>query len=229
MSYPPHWEADVVVADGGTVHLRPIEPSDADALVRFHGGLSERTRYLRYFSAYPRIPERDLYRFTHVDHHDRVALVAWLGGDIIAVGRYEGMPGTDEAEVAFVVADAHQGRGIGSVLLEHLAAAARECGIARFAAVVLAENDTMIRVFRDAGYQTTRRLEYGEITLTFDVDETALTEKVMREREQHAEAQSIRRLLFARAVAVVGASNDPGKIGNVVVRNLLRMGLSGTV
>jgi acyl-CoA synthetase (NDP forming)/GNAT superfamily N-acetyltransferase len=229
MSYPPHWEADVVVADGGIVHLRPIEPSDADALVTFHGGLSARTRYLRYFSAYPRIPERDLYRFTHVDHHDRVALVAWLGDEIIAVGRYEGTPGTDEAEVAFVVADAHQGRGIGSVLLEHLAAAARERGIARFTALVLAENDAMIRVFREAGYQTTRHLEHGEITLTFDVDETALTEKVMREREQHAEAQSIRRLLFARAIAVVGASNDRGKIGNVVVRNLLRMGLVGTL
>ena len=229
MTFPPHWEADVLVADGGTVHLRPIEASDADALVKFHGGLSARTRYLRYFSAYPRIPERDLYRFTHVDHHDRVALVAWLGGEIIAVGRYEGTPGTDEAEVAFVVADAHQGRGIGSVLLEHLAAAARERGIARFMAIVLAENDAMIRVFREAGYQTTRRLDHGEITLTFDVDETALTEKVMREREQHAEAQSIRRLLYARAIAVVGASNDHGKIGNAVVRNLLRMGLAGTL
>jgi acyl-CoA synthetase (NDP forming)/GNAT superfamily N-acetyltransferase len=229
VSYPPHWEADVVVTDGGIVHLRPIEPADADALVKFHGGLSARTRYLRYFSAYPRIPERDLYRFTHVDHHDRVAHVAWLGDEIIAVGRYERTPGTDEAEVAFVVADAHQGRGIGSVLLEHLAAAARECGIARFTALVLAENDAMIRVFREAGYQTKRHLEQGEITLTFDVDETALTEKVMREREQHAEAQSIRRLLFARAIAVIGASNDHGKIGNVVVRNLLRMGLSGTL
>ena len=111
---PPHWEADVVVADGGTVHLRPIEASDADAIVTFHGGLSPRTRYLRYFSAYPRIPDRDLRRFTQVDHHDRVALVAWLGEEIIAVGRYEREAGTDEAEVAFVVADAHQGRGIGS-------------------------------------------------------------------------------------------------------------------
>ena len=240
MTYPPHWEADVVVADGGTVHLRPIEPSDADALVKFHAGLSARTRYLRYFSAYSRIPERDLYRFTHVDHHDRVALVAWLGDEIIAVGRYERTaPGPSsaeassklpsEAEVAFVVADAHQGRGIGSVLLEHLAAAARESGIARFTALVLAENDAMIRVFREAGYQTTRHVEYGEVTLEFDIDETALTEEVTREREQHAEAKSIRRLLFAGSVAVVGASSDEGKIGNVVFRNLLRMGLEGTL
>ncbi len=224
---PRHWEADVVAADGGIVHLRPIRPSDADTLVTFHAGLSQRTRYLRYFSAYPRIPSKDLYRFTHVDHRDRVALVAELAGQIIAVGRYEREPGTDEAEVAFVVADAHQGRGIGSVLLEHLAAAARERGLRRFKAIVLAENDSMIRVFRLAGYETTRHVEYGEVTLEFDVDETALTESVMREREQRAEARSIGRLLRPASVAVVGASNDPSKIGHAVFRNLLRMGLDG--
>lgn len=226
-AFPPHWEADVVVADGGIVHLRPIQPADADALVAFHMTLSTRTRYLRFFSAYPRIPERDLHRFTHVDHHDRVALIALLGDEIIAVGRYDREPGTNEAEVAFVVADAHQGRGIGSALLEHLAAAAREVGITRFTAVVLAENGSMLRVFRDAGYETIRHLDHGEINLEFDIDETAVTEQVMHEREQHAEARSIRRLLFPSSVAVVGASNDEAKIGNLVFRNLLRMGFDG--
>lgn len=225
MTEPPaHWAADVVAADGGTVHLRPIRPSDAEALVAFHAGLSQRTRYLRYFSAYPRIPERDLFRFTNVDHHDRVAFVCELAGEIIAVGRYERTPATDEAEVAFVVADVHQGRGIGSVLLEHLAAAAREIGVRRFVAVVLAENTGMLRVFREAGYETTRHMEFGEVNLEFAVDETAVTEAVMREREQHAEARSIARLLRPRSVAVVGASNDEGKIGNAVFVNLLRMG-----
>ena len=224
---PRHWEADVVAADGGTVHLRAIRPSDAEALVTFHSGLSQRTRYLRYFSAYPRIPPRDLYRFTHVDHHDRVAFVVVLGGQIIAVGRYERLDKTGDAEVAFVVADRHQGRGIGSVLLEHLAAAARERGLRRFIAVVLAENEAMIRVFRLAGYETKRHVEYGEVTLEFAVDETSVTETVMREREQRAEARSIGRLLHPTSVAVVGASNDPSKIGNAVFHNLLRMNFDG--
>ncbi|MDT4940300.1 MAG: hypothetical protein QOJ34_389, partial [Pseudonocardiales bacterium] len=225
---PAHWSADVVAADGGTVHLRPIVPADAEALVAFHGGLSQRTRYLRYFSAYPKIPERDLYKFTHMDHRGRVAFAAVLAGQIIAVGRYERLGETDQAEVAFVVADEHQGRGIGSVLLEHLAAAARETGvIRRFHAVVLAENVGMIRVFRDAGYETTRHVEYGEVSLEFDVDETAVTAAVMRERELHAEAVSIARLLRPRAVAVVGASNDEGKLGNAVFGNLLRMEFDG--
>lgn len=224
---PARWEADVVVADGGTIHLRPITAEDADALVAFHAGLSQRTRFLRYFSAYPRIPEKDLFRFTHVDHHYRVAFVAELSGKIIAVGRYEGQPSSDEAEVAFVVADEHQGRGIGSVLLEHLAAAASERGIKRFTAIVLAENTAMIRVFRDAGYEITRQFEQGEVTLEFDVASTTVTEAVQHEREQHAEARSIQRLLFPQSVAIIGASNDQGKIGNAVFANLLRAGFDG--
>ena len=224
---PPHWEADVIVGDGGTVHLRPMLPSDRDALVAFHGGLSKRTRFLRYFTAYPRISDTDLYRFTHLDHHDRVALIVELGDQIIAVGRYERSPDGGSAEIAFVVADVHQGRGIGSVLLEHLAAAARESGIARFTAVVLAENRAMMRVFRDAGYQVTRQLDHGEVTLEFAIDETALTETVTREREQRSEARSIKRLLFPRSVAVVGASNNPGKLGHALFTNLVAMGFDG--
>jgi succinyl-CoA synthetase alpha subunit/RimJ/RimL family protein N-acetyltransferase len=228
---PAHWSADVVVADGGVVRLRPILPADADKLVKFHATLSERTRYLRYFSAYPRIPERDLYRFTHVDHRDRVALVVELGDDVIAVGRYSRATEPDQkpvsAEVAFVVSDAHQGRGIGSVLLEHLAAAGRESGIDRFEAVVLAENHRMLRVFRDAGYEVTRHVDFGEVMLEFAIDETAVTEAVAHEREQHAEARSIERLLHPRSVAVIGASNDATKAGHAVFQNLLRANFEG--
>src|SRR5829696_342277 len=128
---PQHWRADVVLSDGGTAHLRPIMPSDADALVAMHSRLSARTLYLRFFGPYPRIPPADLERFTNVDHRDRVALVVVLGDDLIAVARYERID-ADSAEVAFLVQDAHQGRGLGSILLEHLAAAARERGLKRF-------------------------------------------------------------------------------------------------
>ena len=229
MPYPAHWEADVVAADGGVLHLRPISPEDADAIVAFHDGLSTRTRYLRYFSAHPRITDKELYGLTHVDHHDRVAIVAELGEQIVAVGRYEREPGTEEAEVAFVVADEHQGRGIGSVLLEHLAAAAQENGLSRFIAIVLMENQAMMRVFRDAGYEISRSFEVGEVHLQFDVRSTPATESVMREREQHSDARSIARLLSPTSVAVVGASGDESKIGNAVFRNLLRAGLQGTL
>ncbi len=91
-SFPRHWVADVLTSDGGVVHLRPIVPSDSERIVAFHGRLSERTRYLRYFGPYPTMPQRDVLNFTTVDHHDRVAFVAVLGDDIIAVGRYERLP-----------------------------------------------------------------------------------------------------------------------------------------
>jgi len=228
-AYPPHWEADVVVSDGGTVHLRPITPDDADALVRFHAGLSMRTRYLRYFSAYPTIPRRDLVRFSHVDHVDRVALAGWLGGEIIAVGRFDRLSDGSVAEVAFVVADAQQGRGIGSVLLEHLVEIGRELGIARFEAVVLAENRTMMRVFLDAGFEASRRLEGSEVSLLFDIAATPRTRQVIAERELRADSRSIGRLLNPRSVAVIGASADPGKIGHLVLGNLLRAGFTGPI
>ncbi len=233
--YPPRWEADVVASDGGTVHLRPLTPGDADALVAFHARLSVRTRYLRYFSAYPIIPQRDLIRFTHVDHIDRVALAVWLGGEIIAVGRFDRLPDSDPtrlgrvAEVAFVVADEHQGRGIGSVLLEHLAQIGRERGIERFEALVLAENLTMMRVFLDAGFQPSRHRDGSEVTLEFDIAATERTEKVMRERGLRAESRSIRRLLFPTSVAVIGASADPGKIGHLVLENLQRTPFTGPI
>ncbi|MGD9957591.1 MAG: N-acetyltransferase family protein, partial [Candidatus Nanopelagicales bacterium] len=127
---PEHWEADVVLRDGRTARLRPIRPSDAERLAEFHRSLSEETIYYRFFAPYPELTDRDLARFTTVDHVDRVAFVALTGDDIIGVGRCDRVDARD-AEVAFVIRDAHQGRGLGSVLLEHLAAAARERGVRR--------------------------------------------------------------------------------------------------
>jgi acyl-CoA synthetase (NDP forming)/GNAT superfamily N-acetyltransferase len=227
--YPRHWEADALAADGAVLHIRPIRPDDADRILALHSRLSERTRYLRFFGAYPHIPPRDLVRFTVVDYVSRVALVAEVRGDVVAVGRYEGQPGVGSAEVAFVVEDAHQARGIGSVLLEHLAAAARERGITEFEAYVLAENPRMVRVFLDAGYQVRREFESGLVHLSFGIEPTEQSVAVIFAREQRAEARSIEGLLTPRSVAVIGASGDPHKIGQVVFRNLMAFGPRGPV
>jgi acyl-CoA synthetase (NDP forming)/ribosomal protein S18 acetylase RimI-like enzyme len=234
--YPRHWEADVVASDGGIVHLRPILPGDADALVRFHETLSERTRYLRFFGPYPRISAKDLIRFTTVDHRARVAFICLLGDEIIAVGRYEGLPGDGgdrahptSAEVAFVARDEHQGRGLGSILLEHLAAAARENGLRRFEAEVLVENQQMVRVFRQAGYQVSRAFADGVLHLEFDIDPTERSLAVRDSREQRAEARSVHNVLHPTSVAVIGASTDPSKIGHAVLANLLRGNFTGPV
>ena len=127
MPYPAQWEADVVLRDGGVVHVRPIRPEDHDAVQAFHVAQSPESVYLRFFAPLPRLSDRDLERFTNVDHRDRVGLVATLGDDIVGIGRYDRV-GDTTAEVAFNISDAHQGRGVGSVLLEHLAAAAATGG-----------------------------------------------------------------------------------------------------
>nr|MBA2560725.1 GNAT family N-acetyltransferase [Propionibacteriales bacterium] len=227
--YPPHWEADVVLADGGTVHLRPIVPGDSDGLLAFHSGLSEETIRYRFFAAHPKLSATEVEQFTHVDYHDRVALVAVLGGELIAVGRFERAPGTDVAEVAFVVADVHQGRGVGSVLLEHLAAIAAERDIGRFEAEVLTGNARMARVFHDAGYHATQKYEEDSIHLVFPIEPTAASLAVMQSREHRSEARSVGRLLNPRSVAVVGAGRQPTSIGHVVLDNLLRCGFQGPV
>lgn len=222
--------ADVLLSDGTTVHLRPIQPEDADAVVAMHGRFSERTRYLRYFSPYPRIPARDLHRFVNVDHRDREALVVASGTDLVAVGRYERLgQAAADAEVAFVVQDAYQGRGVGSILLEHLAAAAREAGVERFVAEVLPSNSKMVNVFTDAGYEVSRRYADGVVHLTFPVAQTGRSLAVQWEREHRTEARSVARLMRPASVAVYGASRSGGGVGAAVLSHLRASGFAGEI
>ncbi|CAM3782403.1 GNAT family N-acetyltransferase [Smaragdicoccus niigatensis] len=226
--FPEHWLADVLASDGGVVHLRPITPDDAERLVAFHSRLSDETRYLRYFGPYPTLSEQDVYRATHVDHRNRVALISQLGDDIIAVGLYEANA-DGSAEVAFVVADEHQGRGLGSILLEHLAGAAAENGIDTFVAEVLARNRAMVKVFLDAGYQVTRTLEQSVLHLEFAIDPTEALLQVRNSRESASEARSVRNLLSPSSIAVIGASVRPEKVGGAILANLLAGQFNGPV
>ncbi|WP_262702792.1 MULTISPECIES: bifunctional GNAT family N-acetyltransferase/acetate--CoA ligase family protein [Streptomyces] len=236
-AYPTHWEADVVLRDGGTAQIRPITTDDAQRLVSFYERVSDESKYYRFFAPYPRLSDRDVHRFTHHDYVDRVGLAAIVGDEFIATVRYDridgrGMPAAapaDEAEVAFLVQDAHQGRGVASALLEHIGAVARERGIRRFAAEVLPANNKMIKVFTDAGYTQKRSFEDGVVRLEFDLEPTDRSLAVMRAREQRAEARSVQRLLSPGSVAVIGTSRTPGGVGRTVLRNLLDAGFTGRV
>ncbi|MBW8794139.1 MAG: GNAT family N-acetyltransferase [Streptomyces sp.] len=233
--YPSHWEADVVLRDGGTARIRPITVDDAERLVSFYEQVSDESKYYRFFAPYPRLSAKDVHRFTHHDFVDRVGLAATIGGEFIATVRYDriGADGTpasapaDEAEVAFLVQDAHQGRGVASALLEHIAAVARERGIRRFAAEVLPANTKMIKVFMDAGYTQKRSFEDGVVRLEFDLEPTDRSLAVQRAREQRAEARSVRRLLAPGSVAVIGVGRAPGGVGRSVLGNLRDAGFTG--
>nr|WSX49386.1 GNAT family N-acetyltransferase [Streptomyces sp. NBC_00974] len=234
-SYPDHWEADVVLRDGGTARIRPITTDDAGRLVSFYEQVSDESKYYRFFAPYPRLSARDVRRFTHHDYVDRVGLAATIGGEFIATVRFDrigsdGRPATgpsDEAEVAFLVQDAHQGRGVASALLEHIGAVARERGIRRFVAEVLPANTKMIKVFTDVGYQQKRSFEDGSVHLTLDLEPTAESLAVQRAREQRAEARSVQRLLAPGSVAVIGVSRSGGGVGAAALRNLRDSGFHG--
>ncbi|MBG0812696.1 GNAT family N-acetyltransferase [Planomonospora sp. ID82291] len=205
-----------------------MRPADADRLRTFYSRLSEESIYFRFFGPRPRLSDREVTRFTNVDYVDRVALIATIGTEMVAVIRYDRID-AEEAEVAFLVEDAHQGRGVASVLLEHLAETARENGIARFVADVLPANQKMMGVLKQAGYTARSRFADGVVRMTLDLTPTETSQAVTASREHRAEARSIERLLTPGSVAVVGAGREPGGVGQTVLRNLLGADFAGPV
>ncbi len=157
------YATDALLRDGGSVHIRAIRPADQSRLLRFFDALSARSVYFRFFQTKTRLTDSELRYFTELDFVRHVGLVAtvWVQDEehIIAVGRYicpssEAAP--RRAEVAFAVADAHQGRGLGTLLLEHLAHLACKHGITEFEADVLGENNRMLQVFAASGFEVKR-------------------------------------------------------------------------
>jgi GNAT superfamily N-acetyltransferase len=157
------WDGDL------TLLVRPIRPDDAARLKEFHHRLSTRSTYLRFFNVHPELSPREVEHFTCVDYQSRLALVVECDGGLVAVGRYERLAGSSEAEVAFVVADAFQHHGIGTLLLDELAAAAWARGITVFVATTLAENRSMLDVFRHSGFHVTSRWDHGAIMLRLSI------------------------------------------------------------
>ncbi len=233
-SYPPHWELDVVLTDGGTVHVRPLLPTDREAYLRFFHGLSAETRYYRFFSPKSVLTDVEVTYFTTVDHVDRVALAAFVGSEIVAVARYDRLEDDDgtqgpDAEVAFTIDDAHQGRGLGALMLEYLAAAGREHGLTRFVAETMPDNRPMLAVFHAAGYHSVNRFSAGMVEVEFPIAATDDARAVVERREHRAEAASVRRILRPGSVVVVGDVLTPDSLGSRVVGNVIAGGFAGPV
>jgi acyl-CoA synthetase (NDP forming)/GNAT superfamily N-acetyltransferase len=224
MGQPPttdeRWSSTVVLGDGETAHIRPMRPTDAPALAAFHLRQSPDSIYRRYFSPKPRLTDRDLEHFTNIDMVDRVALVVERYGEFVAWASYERWAGRDDADAAFMVDDALHGKGIATLLLEHLAAIARSNGIVRFTAEVLADNRPMLAVFSRAGWPVERRFESGVVDLDFSLDETEEFLDSVERREQRADSRAMARLLLPRTIAVVGASDTPGSVGEALWRHV---------
>ncbi len=162
-------EATIVLEDGTAVTLAQMHPSDDERLVRFHNGLSADTTRRRFFSIHPELTPEEIHRFTHVDHVDREAIVVSSEGDIVAVARFDRIGAGTDAEMAFVVADGWQRRGLGSALLAWLVTRARELGITRLVAETMSDNFGMLAVFRGAGLPISERAHYGSVEVAIEV------------------------------------------------------------
>jgi acyl-CoA synthetase (NDP forming)/GNAT superfamily N-acetyltransferase len=228
-AYPDRWETDVALADGGTVHLRPVRPDDAERVKAFHARQSRESIYFRYFSPMPKLSSRELDRLTKVDYVTRMAFVALLGDDVIGMASYDIWRASNEAEVAFIVDDANQGRGLATVLLEYLIVAARESGLEGLTAQVLPTNRRMLSVFHHAGFQVSSTFDEGVIEVRLGLEPTPEATALIEERERLSEARSIQRLLHPESIAVIGADRRRGGIGHEVFRNLVANGFEGPV
>jgi acyl-CoA synthetase (NDP forming)/GNAT superfamily N-acetyltransferase len=216
--------ADVLLSDGAIAVVRSLEPNDADGLHALHERVSDDALRLRFFT----VGRRPAHQYVeHVlSHPATLALVAEVRGRIVALATAEPLDGRS-SEVAFLVDDEFRGHGLGTLLLEHLAALACDRGIRWFEAEVLSENHRMLEVFRDAGFRVERRLE-GEVQV-FEVD-TATTPSVQDSadrREFGAEARSLAPLLAPRSVAVYGVRRDGTGIGATVLRAIRSGGFEG--
>ena len=194
---PAGWQGHVVLADGGLAFVRPVLPSDKADLAALHGRLSSDSRYLRYFTARNNLPKAELIRAVDVDYRTRMAFVAFVQGRLAAYACYIGT-GADSAEVAFQVEDAQQGRGLGTLLLEQLAAYAHEQGLHRFTAAVLPHNRRMIEVFRDAGFPRRVRRDGGVLEVELEIDPTRHSRDAVERRHEQALAHARERIAEAK-------------------------------
>jgi acyl-CoA synthetase (NDP forming)/RimJ/RimL family protein N-acetyltransferase len=214
------WATSVVLGDGEVAYLRPITPEDAPTLLAFHERQPRENLYRRFFSAKPTLTARELVYFTTVDFKDRVALVLEHHGEFVAWASYERWQDRDDADVAFMVDDSIHGKGIATLMLEHLAVIARTNGIGKFTAEVLSDNRPMLRVFARAGWPVERHYDSGITELEWSLDDTEQFVGSVAEREQRADSRAMARLLLPRSIAVIGASDEPGSIGHELWQNV---------
>ena len=232
-AYPSQYETEVLLKDGSRILLRPIKREDTERWLAFVNGLSNYTKYLRFHHVPKKMGPEDAARFCTVDYTNTFTFVAEVlkehRKDFVAIGRYIRLPNKHSAEAAFVIDDVYHGKGIGTKLMEWLANVARDNGINRFEAEVLAENEQMMTVFRDYGFHITSELEEGVYHVTVPIARTRRVLQKEEERERISTLASLRYLLYPRSVAVIGASRKPGTLGQLIFQSIIQNRFSGVV
>ena len=221
-------EAEIALRDGSTVHVRPVSAGDREAVRVFLEGLSPESIGFRFFGI-PNLEWASSWS-VDVDYADRFALVAESGTprQIIAHAAYV-RESPHSAEVAFMVADAWQGKGISTALLAHVAEEAKRHGISTFTAEVLPANHRMIEVFRDSGFPVELRSSPDAIHVEFPTSLSTEALARFEERDGLAAIAAVRSFLQPRSVAVIGASRRRDTVGGQILHNLISSGFTGAV
>lgn len=230
---PATFREHVLLRDGSWVLVRAAGPQDVPRVEAMLQRASPRTRQLRFFAGVAQVSRSFVEDLCMPPGRERACLLAISGegegARVVGVGNYAALPGRNTAEVAFVVDDAFQGRGVGTLLLERLAGIAAGQGLVGFEAEVLFENRAMLDVFRESGFQVRQAVEGGVLHVEFPVSGSAAAWERTELRHRIATANSLVPLLRPRSVAVVGASRDPDSVGGMVFRYILAAGFTGTV
>jgi acyl-CoA synthetase (NDP forming)/RimJ/RimL family protein N-acetyltransferase len=223
-----------LLADGSTVEIRAARPEDYDAVRDMHANLSPNNAYFRFFNLSPRAPDREAQRVCRPADDKHVALLALLSGTLVGVATYEASERPGRAEIAFAVSDDMHGRGIATLLLEHLVSLGRQRNLIAFEAETLPDNYAMQRVFADAGLPVERQFKDGVIALTFPLP-AADSERLdsyldaVSVRASRAEVASLRHLFEPASIAVVGAGRQRGTVGREILHNIVTGGFGGQV
>ncbi|MFJ8441274.1 GNAT family N-acetyltransferase [Kitasatospora griseola] len=225
---------EALLTDGSTVAIRPLVPADRPQVLALHAErMSEASRRLRFLGSSRRAPELTADRLCGPPRSELYALGAWAEGVLVGEADFEtAAERPDAAELAVAVADAWHHRGVGSLLLEYLVHAARECGVTAFEADALAGNSAVHRLFSDLGLPVHRRYREGEVRVLVplagaDTDEHYL--RAVEERGRTADLASLTALLRPRSVAVLGASRRSGSVGQSVLGRIRDGGFRGEV
>ncbi len=186
--YPREFDHEITLEDGTRARIRPVLPEDESRLITLYGRLSDHTAYQRFFTIMKRLPPDWAHYFANVDYRRRMALVAERDLDwrpeLIGVARYEPSDEDDTAELAIVVQDYWQGKGLGTILLNEILRAAETNGIRRFRAYVLADNHRMLAMLSRLTDVQQRKIEQGVVDILFARRATAAA-------KPHTEARAL--------------------------------------
>jgi acyl-CoA synthetase (NDP forming)/RimJ/RimL family protein N-acetyltransferase len=227
--YPASWEFDGLLADGAAVLVRPVRPSDAKALVGLHVH-AQPGAPPRIYATHPALMASEMAHFTTVDYQERMAFVVLAEDRLVAFASFDRLNAHESvAQIAFVVDESFQHRGIATLLFESLVAYAHSMGVEQFLAEVLEQNTHMLNILTSTGLRSTSVNHGGMVRIEIDLRPTAKYRALCDEREANAEVASTSAFLRPSTVAVVGAGRTSGSAGHEVVRSILAGDFSGTV